>query len=398
MAGRKFHISTDDFLEVQKMNEEEGNVLPSSENKTIDISPKNTEMSKLIEKECTRSLVNEEKKQTNVHSFTGELGEWSDTENVRSFASERTEGNDTEIVTAFTSEQTGEKANYVYTTTNYDIFDSYPDDKLRLPLLVGTEREKLSRSIRINGILSPLICKINPDNPMRLIILSGHNRLDIAKEEKCAVPYIIKNDLSLYEEQLIVIDENVVGRQIENILPSHLAYLLKTKREAEAHQGIAGGSWVENGASERYGMKKTMILAYIKLNELIPEFLYMVDDKKLTIKAGYNLAFISADNQKLLYEYLQLHHNLINISESIAKRLKEKNSMNCKFTPEFLDMFFEIISSPKTEPSSAPRKAYGSIVREYFGWASDEDAESIIREALTMANRNTIEILHKKGE
>lgn len=376
MAGRKFHISEDDFLEVQKMNEEEGNVPPSSENKIAENILTNKNTSSLEEKEYDRSLLNEVK-QTNVLSFD----------------SERTEN-----PPAFTIERSDQKIDYVYTTTNYDIFDSYPDEKLRLPLLVGVEREKLYRSIKNNGIMSPIICKYDPNNPKKLIILSGHNRIDIAKELKCEVPYIIKNNLSLFEEQLIVIDENFVGRQIENILPSHLAYVLKAKREAEAHQGVYGGSWVENGASEQYRIKKTMILAYIKLNELIQEFLDMVDDKKITIKAGYNLAFISQDNQKLLYEYLQSHHELIKISESIAKKLKEKDSMNCEFTPEFLDMFFNIISTPKTEPSSVPKKAYGSIVREYFNWASDEDAERIIREALSMANRNTIEMLHKKGE
>lgn len=368
MAGRKFHISEDDFLEVQKMNEEEGNILPSSEPTSGKIE--------------VVHLANEEKTRTDVCT-------------VR-LANDEQHVNFTENEGRSLSEQP-EKTTEIYYSQNYDIFIPYHDKKLRLPLLSGKARDDLKASIQLNGIYTPIICKKIP-NSNQYEILAGHNRLSIAKELKIEIPFILKDNITKDEEELTVIDTNILQRQIDDIKPSNLAYLLMVKRDAEAHQGISGGSWVDNGTSKEYKLKKTMILAYIKLNELIPGFLDMIDERMIMIKAGYNLAFVSTDNQKLLYEYLQSHHGLIKISESIAKKLKEKDSMNCKFTPEFLDMFFEIISSPKTEPSSAPKKVYGSIVREYFNWASDEDAERIIREALSMANRNTIEMLHKKGE
>lgn len=368
MAGRKFHISTDDFLEVQKMNEEEGNVLPSSESTS--------------EKIGVVHLANEEKERTDVRTVH--------------LANEEQHVNLGEDEGRSLSERL-EKTTEIHYSQNYDIFIPYHDKKLRLPLLSGKAKDDLKTSIQLNGIHTPIICKKIP-NSEQYEILAGHNRLSIAKELKIEIPFILKDNITKDEEELIVIDTNILQRQIDDIKPSNLAYLLMVKRDAETHRGISGGSWVDNGTSKEYKLKKTMILAYIKLNELIPEFLDMIDEKLIMIKAGYNLAFISQDNQKMLYEYLQLHHNLIKITEPITKKLKEKDSMNCKFTPEFLNMFFEIISSPKTEPSSAPKKAYGSIVREYFGWASDEDAESIIREALAMANQNTIEMLHKKGE
>lgn len=388
--NRKFHISEDDFLEVQKMNQEERNILPSSKPEV------KTEPEIVLDDIQIATPLSELKYDTFVRPQTENRTNVSS--NTTVFEVQNTK-NDFEHRSVQSLDES-KSGDLIYKTKDYSKFYPYPDKKLRLPLLTGIEREKLYKSISTNGIMSPIICKPNPEIPNTFIILSGHNRADIAKELNYEIPYIVKENLSVYTEQLIVIDENFIGRQIGDILPSHTAYALKIKREAESHQGVYdnGKSWCDNGTSEQYKIKKTMINIYIKLNELIQEFLNMVDNDTLTIKAGYNLAFVSEPNQILLYDYIQHHHGLIKISESIAKKLKEKDSMNCKFTPEFLDMFFDIISSPKTEPSSAPKKVYGSIVREYFGWASDEDAESIIREALTMANRNTIEILHKKGE
>ena len=186
-----------------------------------------------------------------------------------------------------------------------DSFIPYNDEKLRLDLHQGEDRERLKESIKLNGIFTPIICVKKDD---KLMVLSGHNRLDIAKELGIEVPYILKKDLSQEEMELICIDDNLIHRQRTDYKPMQLAYSIKVKMDAERHQGVA----LSNGYSkltgdkigEEHGLTRKMINIYLKLNELIDEAKDLVDQKKISIRLAYELAFLDSEMQQIILEYL----------------------------------------------------------------------------------------------
>lgn len=219
-----------------------------------------------------------------------------------------------------------------------DSFIPYNDEKLRLDLHQGEDRERLKESIKLNGIFTPIIC-VKKD--AKLMVLSGHNRLDIAKELGIEVPYILKKDLSQEEMELICIDDNLIHRQRTDYKPMQLAYSIKVKMDAERHQGVA----LSNGYSkltgdkigEEHGLTRKMINIYLKLNELIDEAKDLVDQKKISIRLAYELAFLDSEMQQIILEYL----NDFKINEKMVKAIRNNISDKELKTFEDKKMFIE---------------------------------------------------------
>lgn len=219
-----------------------------------------------------------------------------------------------------------------------DSFIPYNDEKLRLDLHQGEDRERLKESIKLNGIFTPIICVKKDD---KLMVLSGHNRLDIAKELGIEVPYILKKDLSQEEMELICIDDNLIHRQRTDYKPMQLAYSIKVKMDAERHQGVA----LSNGYSkltgdkigEEHGLTRKMINIYLKLNELIDEAKDLVDQKKISIRLAYELAFLDSEMQQIILEYL----NDFKINEKMVKAIRNNISDKELKTFEDKKMFIE---------------------------------------------------------
>ena len=116
--------------------------------------------------------------------------------------------------------EVNEKSNEILTAPANE-FISYEDEKLRLDLHHGEDRERLKESIKLNRIFTPVICVKKDD---KLMILSGHNRVDIAKELKIEVPYILKTNISKEEMELICIDDNLIHRQRTDYKPMPVSY------------------------------------------------------------------------------------------------------------------------------------------------------------------------------
>ncbi|KAI4445186.1 hypothetical protein C823_007693 [Eubacterium plexicaudatum ASF492] len=210
-------------------------------------------------------------------------------------------------------------------TASVDMFIPYEDEKLRLDLHHGEDRERLKESIKLNGIFTPVICVKKDD---KLMILSGHNRVDVAKELNIEVPYILKNNISQEEKELICIDDNLIHRQRTDYKPMQLAYSIKVKMDAERHQGVA----LSNGYSklsgdkigEEHGLTRKMINIYLKLNELIDDAKDLIDQKKISIRLAYELAFLDPDVQRIILDYLKD----IKINEKMVKAIR--NNINDK--------------------------------------------------------------------
>lgn len=210
-------------------------------------------------------------------------------------------------------------------TAPTDMFIPYADEKLRLDLHSGEDRDRLKESIRLNGIFTPVIC-VKKDN--KLMILSGHNRVDVAKELGIEVPYILKDDLSNEEMELICIDDNLIHRQRTDYKPMQLAYSIKVKMDAERHQGVASSNGYSkmtgDKIGEEHGLTRKMINIYLKLNELIDEAKKLVDQKTISIRLGYELAFLDSESQQIILNYLNTYKINEKIVKSIRNNIKDK--------------------------------------------------------------------------
>ncbi len=191
--------------------------------------------------------------------------------------------------------------------------------------------EELVESIKLNGILSPVL--VRPDNKGGYEMVSGHRRMHAAKLAGLdAVPAIVK-EMTDDEAVIIMVDSNV---QREEILPSERAYSLKMKMDVVKRQGkrndLNGTSGTEcqkltgDSVGEEFGLKDRQVRKYVKLTDLIPELMQMVDEKVVSIGMGYDIAFFDKDVQKWIYEYRK--ENGILRPEQIEVLKEQKNLEN----------------------------------------------------------------------
>ncbi|WP_302759554.1 ParB/RepB/Spo0J family partition protein [Blautia sp.] len=184
--------------------------------------------------------------------------------------------------------------------------------------------EQTVESIKLIGIAVPLIVRPDPDGGYE--ILSGHRRHHAAEIAGFdTVPVIVKNlddDASI----ILMVDSNL---QRENILPSERAWAFKMKLDAMKHQGSRADRTstqvVEKLSAEQVGeeagMSRESIRRYIRLTNLIPEVLDMVDNKEIAFNPAVELSFLKPEEQKLFLEAKDAAQTTPSLSQ--AQRLKK---------------------------------------------------------------------------
>lgn len=190
--------------------------------------------------------------------------------------------------------------------------------------------EELVESIRQQGILSPVL--VRPDDEGGYEMISGHRRLRAATIVGLKkIPAIVK-ELTDDEAIIAMVNANL---QKEEILPSERGFSLKMKMDAMRHQGscrhdVAKLSVVERKTAtivgEGSGLTGRSVQRYIRLTELIPELLDMVDTKRLSLVNGVDISYFDKDVQKWLYEYIKDNGNLK--PEQIVALKEQRNLKN----------------------------------------------------------------------
>ena len=181
-------------------------------------------------------------------------------------------------------------------------------------------------SIRQYGVLVPAIARPDPDGGYELV--AGHRRhraSELAGKE--TMPVIVR-DLDDDQATIIMVDSNL---QRESLLPSERAFAYKMKLEAMKRQ--AGRPSKENVSqvgtekrsdqllAEQVGQSRNQIQRYIRLTELIPELLDMVDEKKIAFNPAYELSFLKEEEQTQLLDAMDSEQATPSLSQ--AQRLKK---------------------------------------------------------------------------
>ncbi len=183
-------------------------------------------------------------------------------------------------------------------------------------------------SIKQIGVVSPLIVRPDPEGGFE--ILSGHRRLHAAQLAGLETVPVIVKEMDDDAAIIFMVDSNL---QRENILPSERAFSYKMKLEAMKHQ--AGRPSKENNSqlgnnfgklsseemAEELGTSKNQIFRYIRLTNLIPEILDMVDEKKIAFNPAVELSYLKPSEQKEFLEAMDYAQASPSLSQ--AQRLKK---------------------------------------------------------------------------
>ncbi len=221
-------------------------------------------------------------------------------------------------------------------------------------------------SIREHGVLVPAIARPRADGGYELI--AGHRRkrgCELAGLD--TMPVIVRN-LDDDASTIIMVDSNI---QRESLLPSERAFAYKMKLEALNHQGKrsdltcsqVGNKFVGMKSSEimaeEMGTSKNQIFRYIRLTELVPDLLDMVDAKKIAFNPAVELSYLKPEEQTALMEAMDSEQATPSLSQ--AQRLK-RFSQEGTLSP---DMMRAILSEEKK--ADMDRVMFtGDTLRKYF--------------------------------
>lgn len=224
--------------------------------------------------------------------------------------------------------------------------------------------QETAESIREYGVLVPAIARPDPNGGYELI--AGHRRHRASQlAGKETMPVIIR-ELDDDAATIIMVDSNL---QRETLLPSERAFAYKMKLEAMKRQ--AGGPQKENVSqvgtqkrsdqllAEQVGQSRNQIQRYIRLTELIPELLELVDERRIALNPAYELSFLKKEEQTNLLDAMESEQTTPSLSQ--AQRLK-------KFSQEgrlSLDVMRAILIEEKK--SEVDRVTLtGDTLRKYF--------------------------------
>ena len=204
-----------------------------------------------------------------------------------------------------------------------------------------TEMEQLVHSILTQGLLTPI--SVRPIENNEYEVISGHRRLHACKkagiETVPALIYALNRD----EATIAMVDSNL---HREKILPSEKAFAYKMKRDALSHQGKTSPQVGEKLLTvEKVGLdngdSKNQVLRYIRLTELIPEILRMVDDGRIALTPAVELSYLTKLEQRDLLETMESEDCTPSLSQAIQmKRLSQAGELD-------IDRIFDILREPK---------------------------------------------------
>ena len=223
--------------------------------------------------------------------------------------------------------------------------------------------QETADSIREYGVLVPAIARPDPNGGYELI--AGHRRHRASQlAGKETMPVIIR-ELDDDAATIIMVDSNL---QRETLLPSERAFAYKMKLEAMKHQGeridltssqLGTKLRADEILAQQAGSSRNQIQRYIRLTELIPELLELVDERRIALNPAYELSFLKKEEQTNLLDAMESEQTTPSLSQ--AQRLK-------KFSQEgylSLDVMRAILSEEKK--SEVDRVTLTSdTLRKYF--------------------------------
>lgn len=257
------------------------------------------------------------------------------------------------------------------------IEELFPFQNHPFKVLDDEKMQQTIDSVRENGVLVPIMVRNRPEGGYEIV--SGHRRRHAAEIVGLETVPVIIRDLTDDEAVIAMVDANL---QREEILPSEKAFAYKMKLEAVAR--VKGRPKKEGQVVPNYqGMKSTEIVAegtgesykqiqrYIRLTELLPELLAMVDAKKIKFNPAVEISYLSPNEQYLLLEVMKEDEVVPSLSQ--AQQIK-KLSQDKACTKEALHALL-VVAGIKERNIVIKHE----VIMQYFpADVSDAEIESLI--------------------
>ena len=218
--------------------------------------------------------------------------------------------------------------------------DEFPDHPFKV--LIDEDMEQLVESIKRNGVMTPATVRLKEDGRYELI--SGHRRkkaCELAGLEtlKCEVKDLTR------DEAIIVMVESNLQRSV--ILPSEKAFAYKMRLEAMDRQGkrndltstpLVSKSRSNEELADKVGESREQIRRFIRLTELVPEILQMVDEKQIAFRPAVEISYLAEEQQYTLLEAMSYN----DATPSLAQAIKMKKfNQDGKLTDEVIQSIME---------------------------------------------------------
>ena len=219
--------------------------------------------------------------------------------------------------------------------------------------------DELVKSIRVHGILSPLLARPKGEG---YELVSGHRRRLAAQKLGLPTVPVLVREMTDDEAVILMVDSNL---QRENLLPSEKAFAYRMKLEAMKHQGKATSRQVvgklesADEVGQVNGESGRTIQRYIRLTNLVPPLLQMVDDGRIAFSPAVELSYLTRDEQAELWDLIGREDATPSLSQAL--RMKQL-SREAKLTPEVL---YAILTEEKPNQKEQIRIKTDSL-RKYF--------------------------------
>ena len=219
--------------------------------------------------------------------------------------------------------------------------------------------DELVESVRTYGILSPLLARPKGEG---YELVSGHRRRLAAQKLGLPTVPVLVREMSDDEAVILMVDSNL---QRENLLPSEKAFAYRMKLEAMKHQGKATSRQVvgklesADEVGQVNGESGRTIQRYIRLTNLVPPLLQMVDDGRIAFSPAVELSYLTRDEQAELWDLIGQEDATPSLSQAL--RMKQL-SREAKLTPEVL---YAILTEEKPNQKEQIRIKTESL-RKYF--------------------------------
>ena len=201
------------------------------------------------------------------------------------------------------------------------------------------EMNQLVWSVLTQGVLTPLVVRPLEDDEYEVI--SGHRRLRACQKAGIETVPVLIYALDRDAAAIALVDSNL---HREKILPSEKAFAYKLKMDALSHQGTSrqlGEKWSVSQLSEAGTDSERQIHRYIRLTELIPQILSMVDAGKIALTPAVELSYLTGQEQQDLLETMESEDCTPSLSQAVQlKKLSQSGELT-------MDKIFEILREPK---------------------------------------------------
>ena len=225
---------------------------------------------------------------------------------------------------------------------------------------------KIVESIGKVGAITPLLARPLPDGGYELI--SGHRRLEACRKLGLENIPVIVRKMTDDEAVIAMVDANL---QREHILPSEKAFAYKMKLEAIKHQGVTSRQVVgrrESADDVSSSESGRTVQRYIRLTNLIPQLLKMVDEERIAFSVGVELSYLSEYEQQDLLEAIELEDKTPSLSQAIQMK---KLSQSGRLDSEIIE---KIISQDKPNQREKISFQYDELSK-YFPKCSPQEVQ-----------------------